>query len=403
MSMSISSHKYDVIVVGMGPAGASAAFELSQRGLSVLAFDKQAHPRYKVCGGGLSARISKILPADFSSVVEKTVHRVQFAYEAQESFLIESSEPIAYMVMRQHFDQWLVEKARQAGATIHEEETVVEIQNGEEGVDVFTKQGRYNSQVVIGADGVMSVVAQQCFSGRSFRKIPALESEVQGGRTHPFQENPTALISLQAAKKGYGWIFPKQQGLSLGIGEFENGAKRPKQSFRDFIGHEPMLSGLKIPAPLGYPLPIAHASAYRNGNGWVGRLVCGRAILVGDAGHLVDPLLGEGIYYAVRSGQLAAKTIIDVLCHPATGRLSKYETLVAKEFGQEFRVAGRLGKIIYGLPHSMHRWAGQRFPDAYQRVLHRYCELLQGKETYQSLWARILQRLNWPFAPKYCE
>jgi flavin-dependent dehydrogenase len=96
---------YDVIVVGMGPAGACAAHELSQRGFSVLAFDKQAHPRYKVCGGGLSARIAKILPADFQSIVEETVHRVQFAYGAQESFLIESPEPIAYMVMRQHFDQ----------------------------------------------------------------------------------------------------------------------------------------------------------------------------------------------------------------------------------------------------------------------------------------------------------
>ena len=86
MSISLSSRKYDVIVVGMGPAGASAAYELSKRGISVLAFDKQVHPRYKVCGGGLSARIARILPADFPSVVEETVHRVQFTYGDQESF-----------------------------------------------------------------------------------------------------------------------------------------------------------------------------------------------------------------------------------------------------------------------------------------------------------------------------
>jgi flavin-dependent dehydrogenase len=323
---------------------------------------------------------------------------VHFTYGDQEFFLIESPEPIAYMVMRQHFDQWLVEKAREVGTEIREGETVVDIRDGEEGVDVFTKQGRYRSRVVIGADGVMSVVAQQCFPGRSPRTIPALESEVQGKSLHPFQEIPTALISLQAAKQGYGWIFPKQEGLSLGIGEFVKGKKRPKQSFRDFIGHEPTLAGLKIPAPLGYPLPIAHAS--RNGHSWLGRLVCGRAMLVGDAGHLVDPLLGEGIYYAVRSGQLAAKGVTAMLGNSVIHHLSEYETLVAAEFGPEFRVAGRLGKIIYGLPRSIHRWAGQRFPDAYQRVLYRYCELLQGKETYQSLWNRILQRLHWPIAPK---
>lgn len=398
MSVFLSTPKYDVIVVGMGPGGASAAYELSQRGLSVLAFDKQAHPRYKVCGGGLSARIAKILPADFLSVVEKSVHRVQFTYGSQESFLIESSEPIAYMVMRQRFDQWLVEKARQAGIEIREGEAVVDIRDGEDGVEVFTKEGRYRSRVLVGADGVMSVVAQRCFLGRSLRKIPALESEVQGGPLHAFQETPTAMISLSAAKKGYGWIFPKQQGLSLGVGEFVNETKRPKQSFRDFIGQEPTLAGLKVPAPLGYPLPIAQNS--RNGHSYAGRLVRGRAMLVGDAGHLVDPLLGEGIYYAVRSGQLAAQSVAEMLDKPASCQLSHYEMLVENEFGSEFRVAGRLSRIIYGLPRSVHRWAGQRFPDAYQRVLQRYCEVLQGKETYQSLWNRILHRLHWPFVQK---
>ena len=398
MSRPLSLQTYDVIVVGMGPAGACAAYELSQRGFSVLAFDKQAHPRYKVCGGGLSARIAKILPADFLSIVEKTVHRVQFTYGAHESFLIESSEPIAYMVMRQHFDQWLVDKARLAGTTVHEDETVLEIYNREEGVEVVTKQGRYQSGVVIGADGVMSMVAQQCFPGRSLMKIPALESEVHREPLHVFQKTPTALISLQAAKKGYGWIFPKREGLSLGVGEFVKGTKRPKQSFRDFIGHEPLLAGLKIPAPLGYPIPIASAQAYRKGHAWAGRLVRDRTMLVGDAGHLVDPLLGEGIYYAVRSGQLAAKSVTDMLSNPAMHGLSDYERLVDNEFGPEFRVAGRLGKIIYGLPRSVHRWAGQQFPDAYQRVLNRYCEMLQGKETYQSIRNRILQQLHWPFA-----
>ena len=399
--MSVSSHIYDVIVVGMGPAGASAAYELSKCGLSVLAFDKQAHPRYKVCGGGLSARISKILPAGFSKVVEETVRRVQFTYGGQESFLVESTQPIAYMVMRQHFDRWLVENARQAGTEIREEDTVVMIQNEKECVEVFTNQERYRGRVVIGADGVMSVVAQQCFPERFLRKIPALESEVAEKGVHPFQRIPTVLISLEAAKKGYGWVFPKQQGLSLGVGEFVKGTKRPKQSFRRFICHEPILSGLKIPTPLGYPIPIASAKAYQKGRAWAGRLVCGRAVLVGDAGHLVDPLLGEGIYYAIRSGQLAAVSVADTLGHPDTRRLNNYESLIAHEFGPEFRVAGRLGMIIYGMPRSLHRWAGQRFPDDYQRVLYRYCEVLQGKETYQSLWNRILQRLHWPFAEKY--
>jgi geranylgeranyl reductase family protein len=396
VALPLHSCQYDAIVVGMGPAGASTAYKLSQLGMSVLAFDKQVHPRYKVCGGGLSARIERILPADFKTVVEGTVYRVQFTYGGTDSFIIESPQPVAYMVMRQTFDQWLVQKARQVGVEIREDESVVAVQELEDGVEVATGKGRYRGRVVIGADGAMSVVAQQCFPGRCVRNIPALESEYQGAAPHAFQHTQTVLISLRAAKKGYGWVFPKERGLSLGVGEFVRGANRPKRSFEDFIAHDSALAGLSIPSPLGHPLPIASHHANRPGHRWTGSLVRHRAVLVGDAGHLVDPLLGEGIYYAVRSGQLAAASVAATLRNPSH-RLDEYEKNAEAEFGLEFRVASRLGAIIYGMPRSCHWWAGRTFPNAYQRVLRRYCELLQGRETYQTLWAKILQRLRGPF------
>ena len=396
MTPPLHSFQYDVIVVGMGPAGASTAYELSRLGMSVVAFDKQVHPRYKICGGGLSARIERILPADFKAIVEGTVYRVQFIYGGTDSFIVECSRPVAYMVMRQTFDQWLVEKARQAGVEIREEESVVAIQELEDGVEVATGKGRYRGRVVIGADGAMSVVAQQCFPGREVGNIPALESEYHGDTPHAFQRTQTVLISLRAAKKGYGWVFPKEKGLSVGVGEFIRNRNRPKRSFEDFINHESALAGLAIPSPLGHPLPIAHHPAFRPGHRWTGSLVRHRAVLVGDAGHLVDPLLGEGIYYAVRSGQLAAASVASSIRDPRH-RLEEYEKSAEAEFALEFRVASRLGAIIYGLPRSCHWWAGRTFPDAYQRVLGRYCELLQGTETYQTLWAKILQRLKRPF------
>ncbi|MFZ1747876.1 MAG: geranylgeranyl reductase family protein [Nitrospirales bacterium] len=396
MTPPLHSFQYDVIVVGMGPAGASTAYELSRLGMSVVAFDKQVHPRYKVCGGGLSARIERILPADFKAIVERTVYRVQFIYGGTDSFIVESPRPVAYMVMRQTFDQWLVEKARKAGVEIREEESVVAIQELEDGVEVATGKGRYRGRVVIGADGAMSVVAQQCFPGREVGNTPALESEYHGDTPHTFQRSQTVLISLHAAKKGYGWVFPKEKGLSVGVGEFIRGRNRPKRSFEDFISHESALAGLSIPSPLGHPLPISHHPAYRPGHRWTGSLVRHRAVLVGDAGHLVDPLLGEGIYYAVRSGQLAAASVASSIRDPRH-RLEEYEKNAEAEFALEFRVASRLGAIIYGLPRSCHWWAGRTFPDAYQRVLGRYCELLQGRETYQTLWAKILQRLKCPF------
>ena len=212
--------EYDVVVVGTGPAGAVAAYELSRAGLSVLALDKQRHPRYKVCGGGLSARIESILGHDFKPVVEHTVYGVQFAYRGQESFLIESSSPIAYMVMRDRFDQALVEKARHVGTEIHEDEGAVQFSHCSDGVRVSTVRGSYRAKFLIGADGANSLVAQQLFPERRIPRMPTLESEVEIGHGTPYHNCNTVLIDIGATRKGYAWIFPKQERLSVGVAEF---------------------------------------------------------------------------------------------------------------------------------------------------------------------------------------
>ncbi|MDR4493179.1 MAG: NAD(P)/FAD-dependent oxidoreductase [Nitrospirales bacterium] len=311
---------------------------------------------------------------------------------------MEFPQPVAYMVMRPQFDRWLVGKAVAAGARLHEGESVIALRMYEGGVEVNTNHGRYQGRFVVGADGVRSLVAQHLFPGRRFHTIPALESEYHGiplpSSVHTV---PTAVISLTAAEKGYGWVFPKHNGLSFGVGEFVKGANRPRRSFDLFVRNEKSLEGLSISPPLGHPLPIAYQRSRNQENPWKGNLVRERALLVGDAGHLVDPLLGEGIYYAVRSGQLAAVAVFSAL-RQNPSHLQHYEESINKEFGQEFYVAAQLSRIIYGLPRSVHRWAGRTFPHAYQRVLRRYCEVLQGRETYQGLWRRMTDRLAHPFA-----
>ncbi|RMH08179.1 MAG: NAD(P)/FAD-dependent oxidoreductase [Nitrospirae bacterium] len=397
--MASSASRYEVIVVGMGPAGASTAYELQKRGVSVLGLEKYTHPREKVCGGALSARIVRILDPDFLSVVEEEVYGFRFTYGLDESYFVESSRPLAYMVMRSGFDAWLVQKAKHAGVEIHEREPVINVMAEAEGIRVITSQRQYVGQVVVGADGAKGVVTQHLFQTRPTRMVPALESEVQcdtpelGLKLNNGQSPTYAVISLNAAKKGYGWIFPKHHGLSVGVGEFVRGECRPKRSFHQFSQEEPVLQGLHVPAPLGHPIPVFQWSRIRKQrHGW---LVKGRALLVGDAGHLVDPLLGEGIYYAIRSGQIAAEHITRFLREPHHP-LTMYEGAVLAEFGKEFLIASRLNRIIYGVPRSWHRWIGRTFPHAYQQVLHRYCQLLQGRETYQSLWARIIRKLTTP-------
>jgi geranylgeranyl reductase family protein len=371
---------YDAVVVGMGPAGATAAYELSRAGLSVLAIEKETHPRYKVCGGGLSARIDRILEDDYKSVVEHTIYGIQFSYRGADPLSLDCSSPIAYMVMRDRFDHFLVEKARQVGTEVHEDEPVTSCRQLPDGIEVTTDRGRYLAKVLIGADGANSLVAQQLFPGRRSRRMATLESEIPIGPAPHYPGTGRALIDIGATPAGYAWIFPKQERLSIGVGDLRGGLASPKKIFDQFVRDEKGLAPWKVPQPVGHPLPLfsEHSGANRESVG----LVSGRALLVGDAGHLVDPLFGEGIYYAVRSGQLAAESILSQLKDERRS-LADYEEAVRREIYEEFRVAVRMASIVYSYPRLCHRLLPR-----YQHIVMLYYDVLRGRETYQTFYAR---------------
>jgi geranylgeranyl reductase family protein len=371
---------YDAVVVGMGPAGATAAYELSRAGLSVLAIEKETHPRYKVCGGGLSARIDRILEDDYKSVVEHTIYGIQFSYRGADPLSLDCSSPIAYMVMRDRFDHFLVEKARQVGTEVHEDEPVTSCRQLPDGIEVTTDRGRYLAKVLIGADGANSLVAQQLFPGRRSRRMATLESEIPIGPAPHYPGTGRALIDIGATPAGYAWIFPKQERLSIGVGDLRGGLASPKKIFDQFVRDEKGLAPWKVPQPVGHPLPLfsEHSGANRESVG----LVSGRALLVGDAGHLVDPLFGEGIYYAVRSGQLAAESILSQVKDERRS-LADYEEAVRREIYEEFRVAVRMANIVYSYPRLCHRLLPR-----YQHIVMLYYDVLRGRETYQTFYAR---------------
>ncbi len=369
---------YDVVVVGMGPAGSTAAYQLSRAGLSVLALEKHLHPRYKVCGGGISVRIDRILEPDFKAVVEHTIYGVQFTYRGENPFLIESSSPIAYMVMRDRFDHLLAEKARSAGVEVHEGEQVVGLSQLPDGVEVITDRGRYHTRVLIGADGANSLVAQRLFPNRQQRRMPSLESECGIGQQPAYPGEGQVLIDLGATTKGYAWIFPKHTRLSVGVAEFRGRISSPKRVFATFIRDEKKLASLAVPEPVGHPLPVYNARGAASSR----MLVSHRALLVGDAGHLVDPLFGEGIYYAVRSAQMAAASILGSF-HDQRRTLEDYELAVQREIYPEFRIASRVARIVYTFPRLCHRLMHRS-----QEVIGLYYDVLQGRETYQTFFIK---------------
>ena len=373
-----SSLTYDIAVIGMGPGGAVAAAELSRGGLKVIAFDKEVHPRYKVCGGGLSARITQILNYDLDSLIERTIYGVRFSYKGQHSHVIESSGPIDYM---------LGEMARQSGAEIHQGEAVVGLTHDNDGIEIVTAQDRYRAAVAIGADGANSLVARRLFPGRPFHRVPALESEVPVEDDCEIPGARSILVDIGAASQGYGWIFPKQGRLSVGLGEFRLKSSRLRASFEAFVQEHEWLSQREIPRPVGHPIPVFSSE----GNGDGGRrasLVNGRALLVGDAGHLVDPLFGEGIYYAVRSGQLAARAILR-----AGGdwerSLREYGEDVDREIVPEFRVTARIARVVYGFPYLCFKLLRR-----YEPIVQGYFGVLQGRTTAERFLGEAKARVK---------
>ena len=247
-----------------------------------------------------------------------------------------------------------------------------------DGLEVITERGRYRTKVLIGADGANSIVAQRLFPDRRLRRMPSLESEIGIGQRPPYPGEGKVLIDLGATERGYAWIFPKRERLSIGVAEFRGRPASPKVVFQRFVREEKGLAGFEVPPPSGHPLPLyCSRDASRSSS-----LVRHRALLVGDAGHLVDPLFGEGIYYAVRSGQMAAASVLANF-HDHRHSLLDYELSVIREIYSEFRVASRVARIVYTFPRLCHRLMHR-----YQEVINLYYEVLQGRETYPTFFRK---------------
>ncbi|MBU4220422.1 MAG: geranylgeranyl reductase family protein [Euryarchaeota archaeon] len=317
--------KYDAIVVGLGPAGATAAYELSKKGISVLALDKQKHPRYKPCGGGLTARIENILEPDFKSVVERTISKVNFTFKGSGDIHAVSDRPLVHMVMRDVFDNFLVEKARSSGAEIHEQEKVTHIEEGKDSVLVMTEKNMYAAKLLIGADGVNGIVARTLGLKPRKRTAVLLEGEVKV-REEIFKKlSEEILFDFGSVPYGYGWIFPKADHLSIGVGGLKKMIKNPRPYYSVFLSDQYLTDKIESEHKVGYTIPIFDGGS---------KITSSRAMLCGDAAALVDPFLGEGIYYAIRSGQIASDVANDMLQGNTT--TESYQERIAREIYPEF-------------------------------------------------------------------
>lgn len=376
---------FDAVIVGAGPAGSTAARELSLGGARVCLVEKARFPRSKACGGALSPRVLRHLPPGAESLLRARIRRAVFTFRLGRPFEVVSPVPMGYTVCRDEFDAWLRGRAEEAGAAVLEGVAVRDIQPAGSAFCVCAAGERIRAPWVIGADGVSSRVAAQWLPRRRPAKFIALEAEAPCDGD---SLEETVLVDVGRYPGGYAWAFPKGDRVNVGVMlEFLRG-RELRRTFEMFVrGMRDLPAGIAaaartapVAAPWGEPLPCARPGV----------------LLVGDAARLTDPFLGEGIYYAVRSGSLAAGALLAGRDRAEAAR--RYEASVAEAIWPEFRAASRVASLFHRTPRWWHR-AVARMPGS----LMPYVAVLAGEQSYAGLLRHVLERLGsaaWRLFPR---
>ncbi len=374
---------WDVIVVGAGPGGTTAARGLANAGLHVLLLEKEKIPRYKPCGGGLTAKVHDILDVDFSPTIEDTINQVSIAYGAERTRV---NSVTAWCVMRDKFDARLTEYAVRAGAEFRDAQPVTRILFDENGADVSTRNETLRARIVVGADGVNGIVRRAAHLPWRSRMAVALEAEMEAPSAALEEWRGVLHIDFRAIGWGYGWIFPKAEHLSVGIGILNQPKQAPdlRAELARYVASESSLRNAKEILTRGHRIPLGGRSSTYH---------AARAALVGDAAGVVDPFTAEGIYYAIRSGQIAAEEIVRAF-QRGDLNLSSYTRRINAEINFDFRYARAFTQIFYRMPHLAYRIFTQSVtaqqaatdimsgPTSYRRTLLRLVKKLPGMMRY---------------------
>ncbi|RLI94984.1 MAG: geranylgeranyl reductase [Candidatus Altiarchaeales archaeon] len=371
---------YDVVVVGAGPSGTTAARKCALNGLNTLIIEKEKLPRYKVCAGGITERAVSLL--DFKiddKLIERKCNGIRIYYN-EYTVSAKTKFRMVTLTYRDKFDMFLLRKAMDAGAEVRDSEKVKSLSIGKDRVIIKTRNNEYRAKAVIGADGVNSLVAKYVRAKFKPKELAlCLEAEI------PIDNNVGGIRDLDIVSAyfgytfmGYGWVFPKRENLSVGVAGRLLEFKNPESVFRKF------LRDLKIEGDVRYH---AHMLPY---GGYDRRVYSDRILLVGDAAGFVDPLTGEGILYAINSGKIAADVIMDAHEEDdfSVNKFGEYARICHNAFGSYLRDTLRVSLLVHKYPNIFFRTLTRN-----NDLLLKFLEVQAGKTDYREFRRWLLIRM----------
>jgi geranylgeranyl reductase family protein len=289
----------DIIIVGGGPSGSIAGILLERLGYHTCILEKSSFPRHKTCGGMLTQKAVDLLSVIFpdgqiSKFYEFTVHRINFYYKEKKITSITTKDPL-YQTNRYLFDDQLIRHYKESGGTVIEN---VAFKPGMRTSPYTLSVPGYtlSYKILLGADGALSQV-RKLIEPSVRPDTFCLDVEIPFGRIN--RDGTDVDIVLGYTNNGYGWNFPKRGYFNLGLGGEMKKNKNLLMVFREFADANYSLAG-----------PIRPNGGFLFTCHYVTKpFLDNEILLTGDAAGLTEPVTGEGIYFAISSGQFAAEAI----------------------------------------------------------------------------------------------
>jgi geranylgeranyl reductase family protein len=334
--------QWDVAVIGAGPGGLAAAHAAASAGARTIVLERAEHPRYKTCGGGLIGTSLAAAGARIAVPVRDKVAAVTFTANGRRAFTRRSAgHPVLTMVRRDDFDFAWYAAAVAAGAEVRQNAQVRSLDQDADTATVTLADGEViTARYVIGADGSAAISSRHV--GVTFdQQDLGLEVEVQAAEADRATYRGRVLLDWGPVPGSYGWVFPKDDELTVGVIMEKGRGAETKQYLTDFLDRLG-LADRKVLRDSGHLTRCRRADA---------PLRKGRVVVVGDAAGLLEPWTREGISYALRSGTWAG----EVAAHASTpADLSEYDQQVTEQLAPEMAAGRRLLQVFARRPRLMH-------------------------------------------------